>query len=380
MKWNPGITRIPWLEFKSMAGRFCIACGGSGGHLFPGLAVAERLHARGHQVRLYISTKSVDTRIMEGYPQFEAHALPSIGWPGLGFHVASFAWRLWSARQICMKEVLDFRPHGVLAMGGFTSVAPLWAALAKDVPSFIHEANTIPGKVTRKFARKVQEVFLAFDETSERLHGSHCTMVGMPLRKCFQKIPREEAARQLGLDSRRPTLIVLGGSQGAVSLNHLVCNSIDFLRPILKDWQVIHLTGVDQDASVREAYRQHNISAVVFPFSHEMCAIYSMADVAVSRCGASSLAELSFFGLPSLLVPYQHAADDHQSVNAGVYMRAGAALVFDERYHPVENFGRHLLDLLEKEELRKNLSQASANLNHPDAADVVVKELEHVIS
>jgi len=363
-----------------MAGRFCIACGGSGGHLFPGLAVAERLHARGHQVRLYISTKSVDARIMEGYPQFEAHILPAIGWPGFGFRIISFAWRLWKARQMCLREVSDFHPHGVLAMGGFTSVAPLWAALAKGIPSFIHEANTIPGKVTREFARKVQEVFLAFDETSERLKGSHCTTVGMPLRQCFQRIPREVAARQLGLDPQRRTLIILGGSQGAVSLNGCMRDSLEFLTPFMKDWQVIHLTGADQDATMREAYLQRNIPAVVYPFSHDMCAIYSLADLAVSRCGASSLAEVSFFGLPTLLVPYQHAADDHQSVNASVYARAGAALIYDERYHPLENFRRHLLDLLEKEDLRQELAQASANLNHPDAADAVVKELEHVIS
>ena len=368
-----------------MSLRILIACGGTGGHLFPGIAVADELGRRGHEVLLLVSQKAIDRTVLAARPDLRAEALPAVGWPGLGFRLPAFCFRLVETATACKKLLREYKPDVVLGMGGFTSAVPLWTGRNAGIPTFLHESNAIPGRVTRLLARRVSKVLLGFKEAADRLPGAATVVTGTPVRAALRILPHAEAAAKLGLDPdpARRTIFVTGGSQGAQGVNRLVTEALPRWSKFHDVWQFVHLTGEGERAEVAAAYARHGFGshAHVRAFSSEMAACYSLADAVIGRSGASSLTELSHYGLASLLIPFPAAADDHQTANALIYERAGAAILYrqeekEKRGTNPQPFAETVRNLLTNTERLGEMKRASVALAFPDAAVRVANEVE----
>lgn len=360
--------------------RLIIACGGTGGHLFPGLAVAEEWHARGHEAQLIVSEKAIDATALKAHPEFRAHKLPSIGMPSvISPAFIRFLRRLWESTSMCRHLYRKYQPDLVLGMGGFTSCPPILAARQRRIPSFVHESNAIPGKANRFSSRFTRKVLLGFEETRDAFRQVECLFTGTPVRSSIgQRLPREEALARFRLQPDRKTLLVMGGSQGAAGINQLLFRIAARLSRCQA--QILHLAGERDDQLAAANYQRDGIPNYVAAFHDRMEEAYSAADLIVSRAGASSLNEISRFGLASILIPYPFAADNHQEANARIFVRRGAAELVVESESTAENFGLLVENLLTDDARRERMASLAATIQPHDAAARVADVLEREIA
>jgi UDP-N-acetylglucosamine--N-acetylmuramyl-(pentapeptide) pyrophosphoryl-undecaprenol N-acetylglucosamine transferase len=352
-----------------------IACGGTGGHLFPGLAVAEVLRSRGHEVMLFVSEKEIDSLAMTGREEFRFEKLPTVGFPSpFSPKIFGFLGRFAESLRVCRSIYRKFKPHAVLGMGGFTSTAPVLAGKMRGVPTFIHEPNAIPGKANRLTARMVRAVLLGFKECAPFFSNARTEVTGTPIRKELVPLDRAVARQKLGLREDLATLLVMGGSQGASGINQAVIKSLPSLHDL--PIQVIHLSGARDERLVADNYQREKIPAYVAAFHHSMEEVYSAADIAIARSGAASLAELAAFSLPAILIPFPYAAEDHQTKNAEIFVRAGAALLLKESDLTAESLAQKIRELIDNPNQLRGFAEASARLAPKNAAALVVETME----
>jgi UDP-N-acetylglucosamine--N-acetylmuramyl-(pentapeptide) pyrophosphoryl-undecaprenol N-acetylglucosamine transferase len=353
-----------------------IACGGTGGHLFPGLAVAEVLKDRRHAVLLLISEKQIDAMAVRDRPEFRVEKIPSIGLPRfISPQILPFAGQFLRGLGRCRDIYRSFQPQAVLGMGGFTSTGPILAGRLAGIPTFIHESNAIPGKANRLNARLATRVLLGFEDCAKYFPKSAAEVTGTPIRSSLnRKVDRSEALKKLGLRSDFETVLVMGGSQGAHRLNEAVGTALNWFtrKPI----QFIHLTGREDEDAVREHYQKAGIPAWVAAFYHCMEEAYSVADVAVARSGAASLTEISHFGIPSILVPYPYAAENHQYLNAEIFAREGAAEVIEEARVNGDTLGSLIDQLLADAAKRRRMHEQMRSFALQDAAARIAELIE----
>ena len=312
---------------KACGMKVVIACGGTGGHLFPGIAVAEELQKQGHEPVLVISEKKVDAEASAKYGNLRFEVMPAIAKPPtLSPKMIPFLLGLVKSIGQCKALLKKENAEVVLGMGGFTSFAPAYAGKKLGLRTYVHDSNAVPGKTNIMIAKYCTKVLLGFDVAKSYFAGKETAVVGTPVRDELRMLPsRQEASEKWGLAPERPTLLVFGGSQGAKGLNTLVVEASKTL-----DCQVLHVTGqldyerVQGLVGDKEGYH-------ALAFCDDMPAAYAVADGAICRSGASSLTELGFLGIPSVLIPYPFAADDHQTANAKVFADAGAALMAQEK-------------------------------------------------
>jgi UDP-N-acetylglucosamine--N-acetylmuramyl-(pentapeptide) pyrophosphoryl-undecaprenol N-acetylglucosamine transferase len=344
--------------------------------LFPALAVGEVLLDRGHEVVIFISEKDVDALATKDRTEFRFEKLPSIGLPKLfSPAILGFLKRFNDSLAPCRRLYRTFQPDAVLGMGGFTSTAPILAGRMRKIPTFVHESNAIPGKANRLNARMTDTVLLGFEACARYFPNSHFQVTGTPIRKSLtRRVPREEALAAFGLSPERKTLLVMGGSQGAHGLNEAAIKALPLLKEL--PLQVIHLTGPNDDQVAAANYRREGIPAHVAAFCHQMELAYSAADLALSRSGAASLSELSYFGIPSLLIPYPFAAENHQVLNAAIFAREGAAVVVEQGQVSVDTFAREVSALLRDAVRLAAMSRSARALAPRDAAECVADTVE----
>jgi UDP-N-acetylglucosamine--N-acetylmuramyl-(pentapeptide) pyrophosphoryl-undecaprenol N-acetylglucosamine transferase len=356
--------------------KIAIAGGGTGGHLFPALAVGEVLLDRGHEVLIFISEKEVDALAIHGRTDFRFEKLPSIGMPRLfSLAILTFFQRFNASLAPCRRIFAEFQPDAVLGMGGFTSTAPILAGKLRHIPTFVHESNAIPGKANRLNGRLVNRVLLGFEECKRHFPQGKCEVTGTPIRRSLaQRVERGKALAAFGLSPERKTLFIMGGSQGAHGINEALRAAV--ATPRLKELQIIHITGAGDEARMADAYRQAGIPAYVAAFCHEMENAYSAADLVVARSGAASLSEISHFGLPSILIPYPHAAENHQQLNAEIFAQAGAATLLKESETTGDTLAAAVGALLADPDRLKKMASQSARLAPHDAAVCVADTIE----
>jgi UDP-N-acetylglucosamine--N-acetylmuramyl-(pentapeptide) pyrophosphoryl-undecaprenol N-acetylglucosamine transferase len=228
-------------------------------------------------------------------------------------------------------------------------------------------------------ARFATRVLLGFSECAARFPGRDCAVTGTPVRRNLgERLDREEALGRLKLESNRPTLLVMGGSQGAAGVNQTLFKVVPLLGNL--PFQIIHLTGEKDDRLAAANYQREGIPHYVAPFHHSMEELYSAADLVVSRAGAASLSELSHFRLPSILIPYPFAADDHQTANAKIFVEAGAAELLPENEISVDRFAALLSNVLSDDKRRASMAAAAAAIMPKDAALNVALETERAVS
>lgn len=353
---NPGQTR-PLIA---------IACGGTGGHLFPGIAVAEELKQRGADVLLLISPKEVDQQAVKSVRAMEVAVLPAVSM-GRG-QTAAFVLGAWKSYRAAKQFFRHRPPQAVLAMGGFTSAPPILAGRAFAARTFLHDSNTIPGKANRWLARLVDQAFVGFPSTAALLRCRHIEHTGTPVRPEFKPADPGACRVALGLEPQRPTLLIMGGSQGALGVNNLALAALPILQTALPALQFFHCAGSLDADRVRAAYEKAGARAVVHPFFTQMELALAAASVAVSRAGASSLAELAAMRLPAVLVPYPIAADNHQFYNARAFVETGAALMLEQKDGTGEQLAAMVLTLSEEPARHRAMGEAVARWNTPAAA------------
>ena len=359
-----------------------IACGGTGGHLFPGIAVAETLRRRGHRVMLILSEKKIDAVAVAGRERdFRIETLPSVGLPSplLSPRLITFGTGMIASVRRCRSLFRDFQPQAVVGMGGFTSTAPMVAGRMMGKETFVHESNAIPGKANKLNARLANVVLLGFAECARHFPNAAPSVVtGTPIRESLHTpVDRTMALASFGFDPavEAATLLVMGGSQGARGVNQAVTRALPQWKASGRAWRFIHQTGPNDVDFVREAYAKEGLAAYVCEFHPEMQNAYALADLAIARAGAATLTELSHFGVPSILVPFPFAAEDHQTLNAQIFVRAGAALMLKES--GIDQYLPELaLELLKSTEKRLALGAAARKLAPTDAAALVADTIE----
>lgn len=346
-----------------------IACGGTGGHIFPGLAVADRLVQRGCEVTVIISNKPVDKIACEDIEGVSVVELPAVA--KRQGNLKEFISALWKSIQTCRGYFKSKKPHAIFATGGFVSAAPVIVGKRMGARIFIHESNTIPGKANRLFSFIADEVLVGFKCAAQFFPEKKVRVTGTPVRPEFLKIERQQCCRRLGFDEKRPTLLVAGGSQGAHPINELFINSMSLIKEKLAGWQIIHITGNEDYEVVEKAYRESGINARVYSFYSRMDELLGAATIAVSRAGASFLAELSAARVMPLLIPYPYAADNHQFYNGLVFVKAGAGRMLEQRKATPELLIGMILQLSEESDIRSKNIESLAKLNSINAAETV---------
>lgn len=346
--------------------RVIIAGGGTGGHVFPGIAVAGALRERYGAEVLFVGTDR----------GLEAEAVPRAG----------YAFEALRARQVrgggarraivgglatllavagAFRRIRRHRPDAVVGVGGYASVPMVAAAWLARVPTLLLEQNVIPGATNRLLGRVATHVCVSFPETATSFPGARVTCTGNPVRSEIIAAARRREKEAGG--AGRTTILVLGGSAGAHHLNVETVEAMACLGPRTRDLRLIHQTGAADTEATRARYRQLGVEAVVEPFFTDMAAAYVAADVAICRAGATSIAELLIVGVPAIMVPYPYAADDHQRRNAEAVTAAGAGLMILDRELTGESLATALVPLLEDAARRERMASAARALARPEA-------------
>lgn len=308
-----------------------ICCGGTGGHLSPGIALAETLQSRNYRSTLVVSHKEVDSRLLKSYPHLDY--IKTLGQPFgwaphrlLAFFVSHFGGFLFALRYV-RKE----KPDVLIGFGGFSTVGMALAAFLLNVPIILHEANRCPGKAIRFLSSIASRIYLPPGVRLRSILPKTVRYYGYPVRKSIRRISQQEARESLNLNIRGRLLLVFGGSQGAHSLNEWVRDNCDALAK--EGINVCCVTGIRKGSEgVFEHTSEdgHIIRIYFMPFCDKMAELLSSADLAVARAGAGSIAEFMRCRLPSILVPYPFSADKHQQANADFLERQGGAVVLPE--------------------------------------------------
>jgi UDP-N-acetylglucosamine--N-acetylmuramyl-(pentapeptide) pyrophosphoryl-undecaprenol N-acetylglucosamine transferase len=353
-----------------------IACGGTGGHLFPGLAVGQELRQRGCAVTLMVSPKDVDQQVIQSITGMGIVTLPAVGLSPARF--LSFTRGLWRSYRLARACFAQRPPRFVLAMGGYISAPPIIAGKRCGAKTFLHESNSIPGRANRWLARWVDGAFVFFPPAAEKLAARRVEAVGMPVRPQFlEPITPATARAAMGLNPEAPVLLVMGGSQGARKVNDLVVRIVPQLRQAIPNLQFVHLTGEHDLESVRARYKVLGVPAVVHAFWNEMGLALAAADVAVSRAGASSMAELAARQLPAVLIPYPTAANNHQHYNALAFVQSGAARLLSQDSTTPDHLAHEILELIRNPLIRSAMQTALADWHAPAAAGDIAERILH---
>ncbi|EQD65593.1 N-acetylglucosaminyltransferase, MurG [mine drainage metagenome] len=338
-----------------------IMAGGTGGHIFPGLAVAEVLSARAVPVVWLGAAGALETRLVpaRGIRLLE---LPVRGVRGKGWNARLRApWMLLGALRAAWAALRRERPRSVLALGGYAAGPGGLAAFLRRVPLVVHEQNAMPGMTNRVLARLARRVLVGFPDALPQ-----ATCSGNPVRAAIAALlaPAQRFAARTG----RARLLVLGGSQGARALNLGVPAALALL-PAAGRPEVWHQCGAQGVETTRAAYAEAGIEARIEPFIETMEQAYAWADLALCRAGALTLAELAAAGLGAILVPYPHAVDDHQTRNAAFMTGADAARLLPESALSAQSLAQELGTLLADRKRLLSMATAARALAQPDAAD-----------
>jgi UDP-N-acetylglucosamine--N-acetylmuramyl-(pentapeptide) pyrophosphoryl-undecaprenol N-acetylglucosamine transferase len=352
---------------------YIFAGGGTGGHLFPGIAVAQELLQREADARVLFvgSDRELEQSILVR-SGIEHRSLPVESLSMLKRRPFYFLKRNWRAIRTARRLIRELRPCAVIGLGGYASAPIVWAAARARIPIVLLEQNVIPGRTTRWLARSADLVCASFPDLQRPLpSATRVEVTGNPLRQEIAKLHGLSHGSNAGSQSE---LLVLGGSQGADSLNDAVTAAIGLLREELSTWRIVHQTGPRQVDAVRTVYATNSIDATVESFFDDMATRYRAASVVIARAGATTLAELTCCGLPMVLLPYPHAADDHQRANAESMAVHGAAVIVEHQRTAAETateLADQLRPLLRDDQLRASMGDAARKLARPEAATAV---------
>ncbi|MGB3136230.1 MAG: undecaprenyldiphospho-muramoylpentapeptide beta-N-acetylglucosaminyltransferase [Nodosilinea sp.] len=350
--------------------RLLVAASGTGGHLFPAIAIAEALLQEGYAIEWLGVPDRLETTLVPQH--FPLHTVRMAGFQGpLGLGtvktLGQFGRAIGEVRRLLKQENFD----GVFTTGGYIAAPAIVAARSLGLPTVLHESNALPGKVTRWLSPWCTTVALGFEATRDRLPRAKTAVVGTPVRDEF--LTAEPLLSDPTIPDSAPLIVVVGGSQGAVAVNQLV-------RAAAPAWieagaWIVHQTG-SSDPEADSYSHPHYIHQ---PFFSAMAALMHRATVAIGRAGAGTLTELAISHTPSILIPYPYAAEDHQTVNADAFVAAKAALMLNQRGTSAGQLQALVLDLLAQPQRLAQMSDAAGRLATPDSATKLADLIQTVL-
>lgn len=362
---------------RESAPGFLFAGGGTGGHLFPALAIAEQVRALRPDARiLFVGTKE----------KIEARVVPQEGYEFAPIWISGVQRRRRLANLLVPVKIVislvqsfflmgRFRPSVVIGTGGYVAGPVLLSAWLLRIPTVIHESNSFPGVTTKMLARRATRVITAFAATERWLsRKDNIRQLGTPVRRSLGMVTQPEARARFGLDPGRRTMLAMGGSLGAASINAVLLQMADHV--LTRGVQVIWQTGPTHFAAIRESLGNKPVGWVG-PFIDHMEDAYAAADLVLCRAGAITVAELMALGKPSVLVPYPYAAEDHQTVNARTLTDQGAAIMIPDTRLP-DRFLVEVLDVLNDSKRLAAMGAAARALGRPEAGRTIAKEILHL--
>ena len=351
--------------------RLLIAGGGTGGHLFPGVAIAEELRARMPDAEvLFVGTRrGIETRVLPDLgwklELIEVSGLKTVGVLGALRGLFRLPRALWQARRI----VKRFAPDAVIGVGGYASGPVVLAARLRGVPTAICEQNSIPGFTNKLLGRFVRAVFLSFDESRRFFKPKKVQMTGNPVRRALvQKLLDAGPAPSDGAIH----VLVCGGSQGAVAVNQLASQALIALGDLRAKLAIVHQTGEKDREATAARYAAAGVTAECHAFIKDMASAYQRADLIIGRAGATTVAELAIAGKPAVFIPFPFAADNHQELNAREMADKGAALMFRQSELTADKLADALRPLLADPARRAQMGAAMKVLAKPGAAGAVI--------
>ena len=346
---------------------FVIACGGTGGHLTPGIGLAQALEEKGCPCWLFISKKQVDSRLSSKYKKMSFEPMPGCPFSSSIWGFAKFCKELVHSFYLSRKFYKKVGADAVVGFGGFSTLGPALAARSVGIPVYLHESNRKVGKAVRFLAKRADRVYLPDGVRIEGVSYEKTFHHGFPLRQDFRRLPMERARRKLGISMADKLLVILGGSQGAAALNEWVKQNLEKLA--VDGISVFCVTGMNKESSGSVQLLDASGGKVTSRFVHftdQMEVLLSSSNLVISRAGAGSLAEIVKCRVPVIMVPYPYAADDHQTANAEFLESKGGGIVCAQ-----SNITNHLLDevreLMFNEEFRALIRR---NLYSLDTGDV----------
>ncbi|SNB47817.1 undecaprenyldiphospho-muramoylpentapeptide beta-N-acetylglucosaminyltransferase [Geobacter sp. DSM 9736] len=358
--------------------RLLIAGGGTGGHLFPGIAVAEEFLARNQENEvLFVGTEQgIEARLLPRLG-FSLRCITAAGirYKGTLSQIKGVAMLLYGYSE-SRKILREFRPDVVLGVGGYASGPVVLAARGLLIRRFIHEQNAIPGLTNKVLSRFAERVFVSLDGSEKFFPKDTTLLTGNPVRK---EIRAELAAGSVAEEAptgKKPfRLLIFGGSAGAHSINLAVAAALPILAPVSESLLITHQTGEKDLAEVREAHERAGFKTTVVPFIDDMAAAYRDADLVICRAGATTVAEVAISGKPCIFIPFPHAVDDHQRLNAEALLKKQAGYMLLERELSGESLAGLIRELMADPEQLRRTGQNARSLARPDAAKVIVDEM-----
>ncbi len=362
--------------------RVIIAGGGTGGHLFPALAVADELKKRNSNTELlFIGTeRGIESRVVprEGY---DIRFITVEGVVGKrGRRRVRAIWSFLKGLKESYRVLKETEPDIVIGTGGYVSAAPVFAAWLQSIPVLIMEQNTVPGKANRLLSRFASAVCITYQESMAYFPAHKVHLTGNPVREKIQKGSYEAGLKLFSLKEELFTILIFGGSRGASSINHAIVEALPYLTELKRDIQFLHQTGEDDYRFVRSAYQDMQFQGTVTPFIYQMAEAYAVADIVISRAGATTLSEICVTGKPSILIPYPFAASDHQRINAEKLMSMQAAVVVPDSELNGKRLSEEILRLFNDAGLREEMGKRAISFGRPDAARRVADIVRSLIS
>jgi len=359
-----------------------IAGGGTGGHLFPALAIGDEIFHRDPNINIHYvgSNFGLESKV---FPVKDVwHTLLPVRGYQRGVNFESIGKNILLPIRIIrslkkLKNLFnDFYPDIIIGTGGYASALPLYLGMKsyKNISIILQEQNSYPGITTRWFAEKAKIVCVGFQSTNNHLN-TNTILTGNPVRKGISNGIRSDAKSSFNLDPNKKTIFLFGGSQGSAYLNNMMGKLIKEFLSI--DVQILWQTG---DLQYHKYKKYNNTNIHVTPFINNMATAYALADLVVCRSGALTLAEITVCGKPSILIPYPHAAGDHQTKNAQALVNAGASRILFEKYLKVNDLFDLIISLINNDNEISKMSKASKRLGQPNATNLIVDQIFSLLS
>lgn len=361
---------------------YFITGGGTGGHIYPAVAVADELLKHESTEKIYYvgNPNNMEAGIVKD-KNYEFLPVISSGMP----RKFSLKFIKWTCKMLCAwikccNYIRKYKPDVIFGTGGYVSAPVLVAGMTMKIPFVMHDCDANPGLVTRELAPYAKSISIAFEEAKQKLNNHNCKLNGNPIREQFKTLTKENARKNLSIENKT-TLCIMGGSQGAQTINNATLQILNKLSEKY-DVQIIFQTGKRNFEQVIEniekIYPQYknDKNIIVKPYFEDMATVLKACDIAVSRAGSLSISELCASGIAPILVPYPHAAADHQRKNAKCMVNSGAGLYLED----ADTTAEKLLELLEKlitdKQLLNNIQQESLNLAKYDGVQKIVEQIE----
>ena len=361
--------------------KVAFAGGGTAGHLMVGLSTAEEIRSRFNEAEIIFfgTDKKFEKRCVE-QRGFQFQQMRARKWEKSYKGVFMFIVKTFISVIESILAIRKFNPDIVVGLGGYASVAPIIAAKLHSIPTILLEQNVIPGKANRFLSKWVDEVYCHWRGSLQWFNKAKVVRVtGTPIRKDILCSQRSRSAEEFGLSPSKKTILVTGGSQGAQAINEVILRCLPKLEPLSNELQIIHCTGEYGYETAKAAYKQTKINVYVCSFLDDMGAAFSMADIIICRAGATTIAEITAIGIPAILIPYPHAADNHQYWNAMELASNGGGYLLQQIDLTPEKIIELITDLFNNKEKYDRMKMFNKGLGIPNASTKVVDNICRVI-